>query len=456
LLFLAFAPLAAAQAICYDNGPLFNSEGTHVGGGDESVLVGDETMFGHNASAVVNNEVADDFVAAGVCDDLQGGVLYAYQAGATAPSITSVVVRVYQDAGGAPGAPAADPDCSGTFPAGTTFTDVYRVPTVNGDSQRRLQRVEFHFGDSSCDLSQGRHWIGVQFTGSASFSGPWQPPVPRPLGSTTCPPLDGYPAHEDLNDAGFAPVTNGLCNVDFPFELFYNVETCGLTLGFSSVTLSPMTVAPGGAVTISGGIRNESGSPQAAALSLDYEREGGPSGTLPLAEGTVPPGTVPFSVTRRVPGNTPGGTYDLLLRLTEPVDGETCSLWPLTLTVVPTASDPGNVGNGGVFEADAPAENPFASASAAGLTGTHALSGAAPNPSAGHAALTLSVAESQGVRVEVLDGLGRRVALLHDGPMAPGTAHRLAFDGADLPPGVYVVRATGETFSDVRILTLTR
>ena len=34
--------------------------------------------------------------------------------------------------------------------------------------------------------------------------------------------------------------------------------------------------------------------------------------------------------------------------------------------------------------------------------------------------------------------------------------HRLVFEGADLPAGVYAVRAVGETFSDVRTLTLIR
>jgi hypothetical protein len=66
------------------------------------------------------------------------------------------------------------------------------------------------------------------------------------------------------------------------------------------------------------------------------------------------------------------------------------------------------------------------------------------------------VAEAQTVRVEVLDALGRRVALLHDGPLAAGAAHRLAFEGSGLPSGVYVVRVVGEGFGDARVLTLTR
>ncbi|HLT46818.1 MAG TPA: M14 family zinc carboxypeptidase [Rubricoccaceae bacterium] len=77
-------------------------------------------------------------------------------------------------------------------------------------------------------------------------------------------------------------------------------------------------------------------------------------------------------------------------------------------------------------------------------------------PTAGRAEVALAVAEAQAVTVSVYDALGRRVALLHDGPLAAGVEHRLTFDGAGLPVGVYVVRAVGEAFADTRILTLTR
>src|SRR5690606_15086059 len=91
-----------------------------------------------------------------------------------------------------------------------------------------------------------------------------------------------------------------------------------------------------------------------------------------------------------------------------------------------------------------------------GTPGTHALSAPYPNPARGEAALSLEVAETQRVRVEVYDALGKRVALLHDGPLAAGGAHRLALDGSALAAGVYVVRAVGERFDDLRTITLTR
>ena len=91
-----------------------------------------------------------------------------------------------------------------------------------------------------------------------------------------------------------------------------------------------------------------------------------------------------------------------------------------------------------------------------GLPETHALSDVLPNPARTHAALTLTVARAQVVRLTVHDGLGRSVARLHDGPLAPGVEHRFTLDAGGLAAGVYVVRAVGEAFTDASLLTLTR
>lgn len=77
----------------------------------------------------------------------------------------------------------------------------------------------------------------------------------------------------------------------------------------------------------------------------------------------------------------------------------------------------------------------------------YALSAAYPNPFHGTAAFSLDLAEAQHVTVEVFDVLGRRVARLHDGPLSAGEPHQFTLDGRSLPSGLYVVRATGETFS---------
>jgi hypothetical protein len=94
--------------------------------------------------------------------------------------------------------------------------------------------------------------------------------------------------------------------------------------------------------------------------------------------------------------------------------------------------------------------------SAAGLrvAGADALSVPYPNPSAGAASFSVALAREQAVRVDVLDALGRPVAVLHDGPLATGT-HAFTFGGA-LPAGTYFVRAQGEGFVQTRPVVLVR
>ena len=93
------------------------------------------------------------------------------------------------------------------------------------------------------------------------------------------------------------------------------------------------------------------------------------------------------------------------------------------------------VGNfGGMTVAD---DASVATTEALGLT-------AAPNPARGLATLTLTLDAAQSASVAVVDLLGRRVALLHDGPLSAGP-HALQIDAAALPPGLYVVRATTAT-----------
>jgi hypothetical protein len=76
-----------------------------------------------------------------------------------------------------------------------------------------------------------------------------------------------------------------------------------------------------------------------------------------------------------------------------------------------------------------------------------------PNPVGAFAQSTVAVAlaEAADVRVAVYDVLGRRVAVLHEGPLAAG-AHRLALEARTLPAGVYVVRAVvGRTVLSERV-----
>src|SRR5690606_20085500 len=71
--------------------------------------------------------------------------------------------------------------------------------------------------------------------------------------------------------------------------------------------------------------------------------------------------------------------------------------------------------------------------------GTHALSAPAPSPFREQARFTLTLAEAQPVRLTLHDVRGRRVRVLHEGPLAAGTAHPFEVDGRSLPAGTYLV-----------------
>ena len=69
------------------------------------------------------------------------------------------------------------------------------------------------------------------------------------------------------------------------------------------------------------------------------------------------------------------------------------------------------------------------------------LSAPRPNPFRTASELTLSVEEPGDITVTVHDALGRRVALLREGQTSAGT-YTLRVDADNLPPGLYIVRAT--------------
>ena len=63
-----------------------------------------------------------------------------------------------------------------------------------------------------------------------------------------------------------------------------------------------------------------------------------------------------------------------------------------------------------------------------------------PNPSAGSTTVALVMPSEGTATVALHDALGRRVATLHDGPLAEGQ-HAFALAGAGLAPGLYLVTA---------------
>lgn len=84
------------------------------------------------------------------------------------------------------------------------------------------------------------------------------------------------------------------------------------------------------------------------------------------------------------------------------------------------------------------------------------LSAPRPNPFTASTRLELTLDETTDVTVAVYDALGRQVALLHEGTLRPAT-YTLRVDADDLPPGLYLVRATdGRGATATRSISLVR
>jgi hypothetical protein len=70
--------------------------------------------------------------------------------------------------------------------------------------------------------------------------------------------------------------------------------------------------------------------------------------------------------------------------------------------------------------------------------------------------MQLRVRETQHVRIDVFDYLGRRVKTLHDAVVPADQIQPILLDGQGLPSGAYFVRAVGEDFRVTRTLTLVK
>jgi hypothetical protein len=95
-------------------------------------------------------------------------------------------------------------------------------------------------------------------------------------------------------------------------------------------------------------------------------------------------------------------------------------------------------------------------ASEVGPGGAMASLTAEPNPFTSRTQLLVRVAEAQQVRVDVYDVTGRLLTTLFDGEVNTLSPSVVVLEGSGLRPGVYIVRATGETFVETQQVTLTR
>ncbi len=78
-----------------------------------------------------------------------------------------------------------------------------------------------------------------------------------------------------------------------------------------------------------------------------------------------------------------------------------------------------------------------------------------PNPFSGSATVDVRLAESQRIRVELFDMTGRKVLSVYDGSCAKGL-NSYTINGGSLPAGVYAVKVSGNDFTNIVKVTLTR
>ena len=118
----------------------------------------------------------------------------------------------------------------------------------------------------------------------------------------------------------------------------------------------------------------------------------------------------------------------------------------------------GGVANGGLWQLrqQLKAKEAVEGLRAAGEVPTeYALEGNYPNPFNPETVIRFGMPESGAVRLSVYDVLGRRVAVLVDGPLAAGR-HEVTFGGGNLSSGLYVYRLEAGSFEAQRTMLLVK
>ncbi len=147
-------------------------------------------------------------------------------------------------------------------------------------------------------------------------------------------------------------------------------------------------------------------------------------------DGTLAPGeSVEIALTFLSGTRAVGSTYTAALQVFEAATGTAVEV-PIAFAVVPETDSEDNV-------------EPASEASLSVY----------PNPATGRATVTVLLAKRTDLRVEVFDVLGRRVTVLHAGPLTAGM-NEFIVDERSLPAGIYLVRVAGDAFAASRRFTV--
>lgn len=184
--------------VLWDNGPVNNAPGLSI---LESVTLGMNTLgFGHQFS--LGYRIADDFTVAEDLWNIQRITFFAYQT--AAPTSPSTMVGVYFQIWDGPPEDARSSvvwgDLTTNRLTASLWSEIYRVAEDDQDSTSRPIMA------SSCDvaipLPAGDYWLDWMTDGSASYSGPWAPPIVILGQATTGNGLQYTGAWADAIDSG--------------------------------------------------------------------------------------------------------------------------------------------------------------------------------------------------------------------------------------------------------------
>jgi len=165
------------DVVLFNNGPLVNSAGTGTGGADESVIQAPITSYGWNINTAVPFRCADDFTVVGQPWSVTSFDLYTYQSSAplTSCPITKAVLRIWNGQPGTAGATVVWGDTTTNRMSAGVYSNINRVSAPNGGTARAIWKITA--STPGLTLNPGTYWAEWGFLGSASYSGPWGPPV---------------------------------------------------------------------------------------------------------------------------------------------------------------------------------------------------------------------------------------------------------------------------------------
>ncbi|GAB5536390.1 MAG: hypothetical protein Rubg2KO_26390 [Rubricoccaceae bacterium] len=174
----------------------------------------------------------------------------------------------------------------------------------------------------------------------------------------------------------------------------------------------------------------------------------------------VTDGAAPYGVLSAVSGAAPivAGSVALLLEADPTLDAAEVrdALEQTARADAQTGAVPNSTWGYGKMDVFAAAQRVIAATDASSSPNTAALDlTVSPHPVRQHATLHLTLDAAAPVRVELADALGRRVALVHDGPL-PAGRHQLAFDADGLAPGLYLAHVQVREATISRQIVVTR